>query len=249
MSENSLIQFLNQYDTEVELPSIGQKVSIKPITTGQMKKVLSYENADDPFVIENILDDIIYGCITTEGFNVDNLSLQDRFDLLIQIRKITKGKDYIFNIKCPECGTELINNIDIDKLETIPYPKKIDHKIKLTDNLTAYLTFVTRGMQKQAIQIVNKNKKYNDDQKMAEIATYIYALSITKFDTPAGEMADVNINDTKELLDNLNETLYNSLNDWYNKYDYGIKFKYKPTCRFCSWEDGEQDIPLTGFFF
>ena len=34
MSENALIQFLNQYDTEVELPSISQKVTIKPITTG-----------------------------------------------------------------------------------------------------------------------------------------------------------------------------------------------------------------------
>ncbi len=249
MSENTLIQFLNQYDTEVTLPSIGQKVTIKPITTGQMKKILAYEGNDDNFAIENILDDVINGCVTTKDFNVDALTLQDRFDLLINIRQITKGDNYTFNIKCPECKTELINNINIKELVSVPYPTNINTRVQLSDNLSIHLSHVTRGMQKGAVKLVKKLKNLNDDQQMAEIGTYVYAYSITKFDTPAGEISDASINDKKELLDNLSEQVFNNITDWHTKNDYGIIFKYKPKCRFCEWEQDEQDLPLTGFFF
>jgi hypothetical protein len=246
---NQLIQFLNPYSKVVELPSISGSVEIKPITTGQMKKILSYEDNDDPFIIEDILDDIIRGCVTTEGFNLDTLTIQDRFLLLIEIRKITKGKDYTFNLDCPECKTELINNIDLDTLKVKPYPDNIDTRVKLTDTLSIHLTFITRGMQKQATDIVRNNKSLNDDQKMIEMATYLYALAITSFDTPAGEITDASLDDKKELLDNLNESTYQAINDWFDKYDYGIEFKYKPSCRFCGWEGKVEDIPLSGFFF
>jgi hypothetical protein len=246
---NQLIQFLNPYSKVVELPSISGSVEIKPITTGQMKKILSYEDNDDPFIIEDILDDIVRGCVTTEGFDIDNLTIQDRFLLLVEIRKITKGKDYTFNIDCPECKTELINNIDLDTLEINPYPDNIDTKVKLTDALSANLTFITRGMQKQAVEIVRSNKSLNEDQQMAEMATYLYALAITTFDTPAGEITDSPVEDKKELLDNLSETSYQAINDWFNKYDYGVVFKFKPFCRFCGWKGKEEDIPVSGFFF
>jgi predicted Zn-ribbon and HTH transcriptional regulator len=246
---NQLIQFLNPYSKTVNLPSISGSVEIKSITTGQMKKILSYEDNDDPFIIEDILDDIIKGCVTTEGFNIDNLTIQDRFLLLIEIRKITKGNKYTFNIDCPECKTELIKNIDQDKLNIKSYPDNIDTRIKITDALSAHLTFITRGMQKQATNIVRNNKSLNNDQQMAEMATYLYASAITAFDTPAGEITDSTIEDKKELLDNLSETSYQSINDWFDKYDYGIEFKFKPSCRFCGWEGKEEDIPVSGFFF
>jgi len=249
MSENALIQFLNQYDTEVELPSISQKVTIKPITTGQMKKILAYEGNDDSFAMEDILDEVIKGCVTTEDFNIDNITQQDRFDLLINIRKITKGNEYSFNIKCPECKTELINNININDLESVPFPQNIDTKVKISDNFNVHLSLITRGMQKNAIKLVKKQKNLNDDQRMAEIGTYVYALSITKFDTPAGEITDASVEDKKELLDNLSERDFGGITSWYTKNDYGITFTYKPECRFCGWDDEEKNIPLTGFFF
>ena len=234
MSENNLIQFLNQYSISVHLPSINKNVEIKPITTGQLKKILSYEGIDDTFIIEDILDDIINGCVITKDFN---------------IRKITKGNEYTFNIRCPKCNTDLINNINIDELENVPYPTNIDNKVILTDTLSTYVTFITRGMQKQAVSIVKKNKRYNEEQKIAEMATYVFAMGMTKFDTPAGEITNSSIEDKKELLDSLSENVYDIINKWYEKYDYGIKFKYKPKCRFCNWEEDEQEIPLSGFFF
>jgi len=246
---NQLIQFLNPYSKQVELPSIGKSVEIKPITTGQMKKILSYEDGNDPFIIEDILDDIITGCVVDEWFNVDDITIQDRFTLIVEIRKITKGNTYTFNIECPKCKTELINNINLDELEFIPYPSEIDTRVKLTDTLTVHLSYITRGIQKEATNMVRNDKSLNNDQKMVEMATYLFALSIISFDTPAGEIKDASIADKKELLDNLSEGMYNKINEWFDKYDYGVRFKYQPSCRFCGWKGEEEDIPLTGFFF
>jgi len=233
---NQLIQFLNPYSKKVELPSIGKSVEIKPITTGQMKKILSYEDGNDPFIIEDILDDIITGCVVDEWFNVDDITIQDRFTLIVEIRKITKGNTYTFNIDCPKCRTELINNINLDELEFVPYPEKIDPVVKLTDALSVDMKYTTRGIQKEAIKLVNGIPNLTIEQ-------------LETFYTPTGEITDVSIEDKKELLDNLSESIYDNINEWYKKFDYGVKFKYQPSCRFCGWKGEEEDIPLTGFFF
>jgi len=246
---NQLIQFLNPYSKQVDLPSIGKPVEIKPITTGQMKKILSYEDGNDPFIIEDILDDIITGCVVNEWFNVDNITIQDRFTLIVEIRKITKGNTYTFNIECPKCRTELINSINLDELEFIPYPEKIDPIVKLTESLSVSMKYTTRDIQKEAIKLVNGIPNLTIEQKMAEMATYMYALSMETFYTPTGEITDASIEDKKELLDNLSEDVYENINEWYKKFDYGVKFKYQPLCRFCGWKNEEEDIPITGFFF
>ena len=246
---NKLTQFLNQYDVKVNLPSINRDVSIKPITTGQMKRYLAYENADDPFVVEEILDDIVNSSVIEEDFVLDDVSVQDRFSLLINIRKITKGDEYTFNIICPECNTDLINVIKISELDVVEYPKDVDYTVKLTDTLTAHMSPITRGMQKQAISHVNGIKGLNQDQRIIEMATYTFAISMEKFETPIGELGDVSIEDKKEFLDELDEKAYDKINELFKKYDYGVKFVYTPKCRFCEWKEKPQDIPLTSFFF
>ena len=103
MSENKLVSHLNIYNHIFTIPSSKKVVTYKPISTGQMKRLLIYENNKNPLIIEQVLDDLIIGCVITEGFDIDVLTLQDRFDLLIEIRKQSKGNDYTFNFKCPTC--------------------------------------------------------------------------------------------------------------------------------------------------
>jgi hypothetical protein len=251
MSENKLVQLLNQYDHEHTIMETGKVVKIKPITTGQMKSILQYEGDEDPSVVDRILDDIINGCVITEGFNVDDLTLQDRFDLLIGIRKVSKGSEYTFNIKCPVCSIESIQIVDLDKLEVTPYSKNIDRKIKINPKLTIHLDYIRRGHQKQSIELVEKMGKLTDNQKMSEVATYMYAFGMTKFETNVGEIKDISIEHRKEFLDNLGAESYEPINGWYEKNNYGIKFKHEIVCKAgskCTFRK-EEDIPITGFFF
>jgi hypothetical protein len=80
---------LDVYEKIVDLPSSGEKIKIKPITTNQMKKLLVYENESDPIFGEKILDEILNFSVVNK--DVKELVLQDRYFLFIEIRKLTKG--------------------------------------------------------------------------------------------------------------------------------------------------------------
>ena len=92
--------YLNVYEFNTTLPGSGEEVTFRPITTGQLKKLLIYENETDPMVIEGALDDLISSCIVNEDFNINDLYLQDRFFLLVEIRKKSKGENYSFQYNC-----------------------------------------------------------------------------------------------------------------------------------------------------
>jgi hypothetical protein len=251
MSENKLVQLLNQYDHEHTILETGKAVKIRPITTGQMKAILQYEGDDDPSVVDRILDDIINGCVISEGFNVDDLTLQDRFHLLIGIRKVSKGSEYTFTIKCPDCGVESIQMVNLDTLEFKPFPKGVDRKVKISPKLTVSLDFIRRGHQKQSLDLVKKMGKLTENQIASEQATYMYAFGMTKFETSVGEIKDISIEHRKEFLDSLAADEYQPINTWYENNSYGIKFKHEIVCKAgskCSFRK-EEDIPITGFFF
>lgn len=253
MSKNKLVQLLNQYDHQHTVAETGKVLNIKPITTGQMKSILQYEGNDDPMLVDKVLDDLIDGCVVTEGFNVDELTIQDRFELLIAIRKISKGSVYNFNIKCPECGVESIQAVNLNDLEVVPYPVDIDknNKIQINNNLFVELGYIRRGHQKQSVDLAKAMGELNDSQLMSEIATFMYAFGMVQFSTKQGPLAEFDVQERKEFLDNLSAESYDIINDWYDKNDYGTKFVYKLKCKAgdgCTFEK-EEDIPMTGFFF
>jgi len=250
MSGNKLVDLLNQFTHEHTILETNKTVQIKPITTGQMKSILQYEGADDPSVIDTLLDDIINGCVVSDGFNVDELTLQDRFELLIGIRKVSKGNMYSFNIKCPKCKTESIQGIDLNDLDILPFPEEIEQKVKINDNLFLKLGFIRRGHQKEAVVFVDGMSGLTDTQKRSEIATYMYAFGIVGVETKVGSVDSSSVEDRKDFLDNLSANAYEGINDWYRKYNYGTQFKYRVMCKAgdCDFNK-EEDLPITGFFF
>jgi len=248
MSENKLVQLLNQYEHEHVVLETGKTINIKSITTGQMKSILQYEGNDDPSIIDMVLDDIIMNCVSSPGFQIDDLTLQDRFEVLIGIRKITKGDTYTFNIKCPKCKTESIQGIDLTELELIGYPADINKKVVINHNLTISLDFIRRSHQKESVRYVDKIPNLTENQKTTEIATAMYAYGMVGFETKNGILSDISFEDKIEFLDSLDEKAYGIINDWYEKYNYGTKFKYTVKCKSCEFTK-EEDIPLAGFFF
>ncbi|HRR48413.1 MAG TPA: hypothetical protein P5293_00335 [Bacteroidales bacterium] len=104
------------YEFETVLPGSGKTVKFKPISTGQIKKLLMYENAEDQAVIETALDDVLAGCVLGEDFKIDDLYLQDRFYLLLEIRKATKGNTYQFQTVCPSCGSQSLQTVNLSEM-------------------------------------------------------------------------------------------------------------------------------------
>lgn len=249
MSENKLVQLLNQYKHEHTIMETGKSLQIKPITTGMMKSVLQYEGVEEPNIIDSILDDIVNGCVVDTAFNIDDLTIQDRFELLIGIRKISKGDNYTFTIKCPQCGSESIQSVDLDTLELTPYKQIGDDKVVINDGLSLSFTHVRRGHQKEAFEIVKRMGKMTDLQMASETATYLYAFAIDGIYTKQGKLDDFSIEDKKEFLDNLEGDAYDGINKWFEDHNYGTKFKYSVVCKAGCGFNKEEDIPITGFFF
>jgi hypothetical protein len=136
-------KYLNVYEFECELPGSKKKVKFKPLTTGQMKKLLIYEGEEDEVKVEGALDELISSAIITKDFNIEELYLQDRFFLLVELRKKTKGSLYKFQINCPECGSQSIIKIGLDKLPVKKLEKE-EEEIKIDDNISLVLSQIKR---------------------------------------------------------------------------------------------------------
>ncbi len=246
-----LTNYLNQYEFKYEIKETGQEVTFKPITTGQMKNLLVYEE-ESMTIVEQVLDDIITGCVTTEGFNLDELTAQDRFSLLVEIRAKSKGVDYSFQIKCPKCNSINHSGCNLAELDDIPFKPDADKVVQLNDNLSLEMNYIRRGVQKRATNIVDqmaKAKKMNDNQKMAEIVFLTYALSVTKFVTPDGVYTqdDVEVEEIVAMLTGLDEKTYQKINDWFEDTNFGVDFRYNMSCTNCDFAESV-DIPITHFF-
>ncbi len=240
-------KYVNSYEFDFTLPGSGEVIMFKPITTGQLKKLLPYENEKNTILIEELLDSLIKDCVVTEGFDINKIYLQDRFSLMIEIRKKSKGSEYEFIYTCPDCGTRSPITLDLNDLKIIP---KEDFKIfKINEKLSVDLDHLTRGDQKTIFDLVEKMKIKNENLKNAEMSTYSYAKSMKLFHTPEGD-TDVDIKDKVNMLDNVfTEKQYKDFLEILQNGNFGYDFTFDFECSNEECRKKENyAIPLKHFF-
>jgi len=94
------LDHVNSYEFTCELPGSGETVAFKPVSTGQIKKLLTFENETNYVVQEQALDDLLSSSVLSEGFDVGDLYIYDRLFLLLELRKKTEAAlGSKFNIK------------------------------------------------------------------------------------------------------------------------------------------------------
>lgn len=239
-------KYLNIYEAEVELPSSKEIIKIKPLTTNHMKKLLVYENEKDASVGEKVLDEILSMSILDENYDIDNMYLQDRYFLFIEIRKLTKGSIHTYTFTCPKCKNQSIQKIDLNNLEIHNLKDDIDYTIKvLNDQLTLNMKFPTRKDQKEAFSVIDKN--LSDTEKQIEMILSNLAQCIKSIDTPDGKEENLSIKDKMEFVGDLPATDYDSIKEWFNENDFGIDLKIKVKCNDCEYESIE-NMEMTNFF-
>jgi hypothetical protein len=250
--------YLNVYEFECVLPGSGETVKFKPITTGQLKRLLVYENENNPAVIEDALDELITSSVTTEGFNIEDLYLQDRFFLLIEIRKQTKGEKYQFTYNCNHpiqgsdgkttiCNSQTIQNVDLAKLEIKPFRDDIDNIVQVNPSVSVTLKHIKRGQQKEAYRHVNPNNM-SETQLVSEMSLLTHAAGIDVIYYPDGENRVASIHDKKFLLESVPTTSYDLIRNWFNENDFGTVFTIESICISCG-HKLDIPIPVDNFFF
>lgn len=236
---------VNQYEFSCVLPGSKQEVKFKPVTTGQMKKLLVYEGEEDIFKVEELLDDLISSSVLTEGFDIKKLYLQDRFYLLIELRKKTKGSDYTFTFHCPVCKKENLANINLDELPVKEFSENLDD-IKVNEQISFRMGYVTREDQLEAYEYSKGLTNVTNNQRLIEAATYLFAKMAKDVVVDGQVVEGVDVDDKMYVINNSPETIMVDLKKWQDSSDFGISFRYKIKCS-CGF-DCEDDIPSDGFF-
>ncbi len=244
-----LKKYLNVYSFEFELPGSGETLKYKPITIGQMKQLLSYGNKNRN-VIENGLDKLISTSVENEDFDVKNLYLNDRIALLVELRKATKGTSYSFIKKCPECGSDIIVQMDLNELTIDKKKEDIDKSISFSNSISVEVDYIKRKDQSEVTDYVYKNRKSSsEDEKEIDMAILTLASSIKKIILPDGNVIEEpTINDKEMLINSLNENDYQKFIDWFDENKFGFDFKYRILCDACNLYEEEINIPIEDFF-
>jgi hypothetical protein len=229
------------------LPGSGKTVEFKAINTGQLKKLLIYEGEESPVIIERILDELITSSVVSENFDIDDLYIQDRFYLLVEIRKRSKGKNYNFGYKCGKCKQESIHSIDLDRMNVKKRAAIESHPIKFNDQISFELDHIKRRDMKEVYEYVDKLKLNTKTQEQAEMITSSFAMSIKKINTPKGVLTDIPLEDKIYLIDNMTEDAFKQYDEWARKNDFGIEFKYEFQCPHCKNKE-TVEVPVSDFF-
>ncbi len=242
-------KYLNKYEFKTVLPGTGQKLTFKPITTGQMKALLVHEGEQEMGVIEAVLDQLMTECIVTpKNFNVENMYINDRFFFLIELRKYTKGTTYQFEYKCPDCDSQTLQTVDLKNLNVTKLPKKINNLVELDDDISVVLDFPKRIDQKNAYEILRTYEGTpTESQQTAELGIIVTALTIQSVITPDGEDKNTSIEDRIYLLENITTEMYEKIAKW-STTNFGVDFFVEIKCKSCG-HSHKVDIPPENFFF
>jgi hypothetical protein len=248
MSEKAKFRdYLNVYNFTCKLPGSGEEIEFKPITTGQLKKLLTYENETNPVFQERAIDELIKMCITTEGFDIDSMFLEDRFFFVVQIRKKSKGEMIEFNNTCDECGSQSLLKINLDELPVIEKKKEENPIIDLENGIKLKLKHVKRKDQKQ----INSNvfRGMNDTQSATEMQIYTTALGIEAVYTPDyGWEENLPLEEKKFLVENIPTGEFERMKSWYDDNFFGVDFKFEMRCVHCG-HSKLIEIPIENAFF
>jgi hypothetical protein len=239
--------FVNVYDFTCEMPGSKETIQFKPVTTGQIKKLLTYENETNIVVQEQALDDLISSSVLTEGFNIDDQYLYDRLYLLIEIRKKTKGEILEFQVKCPECNSQSLNRVNLENLDVIPLENTDDVVVEL-GRVKVHLRHMKRKHQKEDIKPQLFPKNLSDSQKAYMYQVAFHACAINKIETPNGIDEDIPMRDRIYFIESIPMSQMEILKDKLDEMAFGWKLENKIKCNHCTFEY-KADIPVQQNFF
>jgi hypothetical protein len=246
-----LSKYLNMYNFDYTLPGQSKTVKLRPYGAADLKNMLTFPDEE----VEEALDGLLDACIVKTGdlktdVYVEDLWLQDRFYLLVMLRKITKGTTYRFTYKCPTCQSERILEIDLKKMKIKTLPKNFDFDVELDKNIKVTLKPLTRKAVRLGKELIEGKTSDKPMIKAMDEMMATYAVSIEKITTPDGEYTPPP-EEALEFIRTIPDFMYTKIQDWFTSTDYGIEMKTKMKCDYpkCSDYDQEKEevVPLDNF--
>lgn len=163
---------------EIDLPSKGLVYPSDSILSSGKLKLRYMKGSDESILLSpsyqskgTTFDVLLKRIVLDDGFNVDELTLEDKIYILISIRVMSLGDDYIrTNFMCGNCGLESrelkLKLTDIEENEsTIPSKKNTNaFNFDLSINGKSTTLTFSRLTSKDQHEIQEKLNRYNGDE-------------------------------------------------------------------------------------
>lgn len=248
VKRSKIYDFVNAYEFTCELPGSEEEIKFKPVTTFQLKQLLTYENENNLIIQEQALDDLISSSVLNEDFNIDEMYIDDKMFLLVELRKKSKGEFLEFQLECPKCNSQSINKINLDELDIIPFNPNINRVVKLSNGVKVYVRNLKRKHQKEIKPNMIK-KNWSETKQLAELQSLHLACAIDKIELPDKTIEEnIKIMDKVYLVDNIPTNEKEKIEEKLEEISFGVDFNYKVKCIHCKYEH-ETSIPLKNNFF
>lgn len=258
---------LNNYLFKTTLPGSGKRIEFRPLNVKQMKMIMANQS-DDNEENDKLLDTIISESVTDKEFKVYDLYIQDRYFLITEIAKKTKGEKTKLEWKCPECNSQTIQVIDYNQMKVtrLNFENDEENLVKVTNDRVEYINVnpiidfnfgvsvkmepIKRSSQIKAMKMIKEKKKDKNapltDTEINEMTIYMYADAIKKVITD-GEEEVLEFEEKLELLDSIEPNDFEKLNNWINDNDFGYTYKYEFSCPHCDYKE-ENEVEDSSFF-
>lgn len=240
--------FINVYEFETELPGSGEKIKFKPVSTGQIKKLLTYENETNYVLQEKALDELISSSVLVDGFDIGDMLLHDRFFMLIELRKKTKGETLEYQVNCPKCNSQSLNRVNLDSLPVTKLDPNLSTVVDLSQKIRVHLRYLTRRDQMEEIKPNAFNKNMTDTQIAYNFNVLFTANAISKIETPKGVDDNIEFKDRVYFVENIPTGELEKIKDKIDEMSFGVDLSIKTKCIHCQYEH-EYQVPIQNNFF
>jgi len=125
---------------EVDLPSTGKKIKIRPFTVKEEKILLIAQESNDPEQSILSVKQVVNNCLI--DVEIETLAMFDLEYILLTLRSKSVDNNIRFAVKDPETKESIELEIDINEIKVAHDPAHTN-KIKINEDYTLFLRYPT----------------------------------------------------------------------------------------------------------
>lgn len=230
-------------ELSIDLCYSGRKAFVKPMKVKDKKDLLKAIETKDEKLIQKNLDDIVEKYVTLEdGRETDDLTVQERYQILVNIRRAASGDETQLVHQCPKC--EHINkNIPFSMANIVT--KNFEEPATGGTITTAggaikiILGPVRRADEKKLEKIIyDKKITLMSERQFLMMAGYISKIIMSQNDITAE--VPMKIEEKIEFFENLGNRDLEVITDYIKNTDFGVKIPFKFKCEKCEHASDEE---------
>ena len=229
------------YDKSENIPSA---ITLRRMTTKEDKMRMRNESED------KIRRAILQACIVDEGIDIGKLKLADANFLLFKLRVLSLlDSIYKLQLNCPNCGTQFIHEVDLNKLNINYMTKEKTKELNLLLPLTKANIELKLPSLDDVINMGTKLSEYFNKFPEADRAEAIYTTSAMLYIKSINKEHYMT-EELEDILDNMDIVDNRALRKKLTSVDdlFGIDTDMKCQCPSCKAEV-KHGLPITGELF